>query len=289
MRTFVEIVDRGSLTAAAEALDRSQPAVVRTLAALEAHLGVVLLRRTTRRSSLTPEGRDYLDRARRILADVEEAEQAVGDGAGVLRGVLRVSAPVQFGRLHVAPLVAGFVTAHPEVHLDLMLADRVVDLVEEGVDLALRIGALPDSSLVAVPVGEVRRVLVAAPSLLARVGEPEAPEALAGQPCLRVEPLARGTWHFAHGRSVHVDGPLACDDVGAAIAACAAGAGFARVLSYQTRALEASGALVRVLREHEPAPLPVQLVHAGHRRRSRRGRALLAHLRDGLRAGAAFD
>ena len=149
MRTFVAIVDGGSLTAGAEALDRSQPAVVRTLAALEAHLGVRLLQRTTRRMSLTPEGTDYLERCRQILSDVDEAERALGQEGEDLSGLLRITAPIQFGQMHVAPIVFRFLEKNPGVSADLLFVDRNVDLVNEGIDLALRIGELPDSGLAA--------------------------------------------------------------------------------------------------------------------------------------------
>ncbi len=145
MRAFVRIVEEGSLTAAAEALDRAPPTMVRTLAALEAHLGVRLLVRTTRQMALTEEGRVYLDRCRRILADVEEAEEAVAAGRSEPRGEIRATAPVLFGQRHVAPAVTEFVRAHPRVRVDLLLLDRVVQLVEEGLDVGVRIGALEDS------------------------------------------------------------------------------------------------------------------------------------------------
>ncbi|HSG65139.1 MAG TPA: LysR family transcriptional regulator, partial [Gammaproteobacteria bacterium] len=150
MRTFVEIVDRGSLTAAADALHLSQPSVVRTLAALEQHLGTLLLRRTTRRMSLTPEGRDYLERCRRILGDVEEAERAVGQDNTEPRGEIRMTGPVEFGRMHLAPAITAFLWRYEQVRIDLLLLDRNVDLVNEGIDLALRIGLLADSTMVAI-------------------------------------------------------------------------------------------------------------------------------------------
>lgn len=286
MRTFVEIVDAGSLTAAADRLEKSQSSVVRMLAALEAHLGVVLLRRTTRRMSLTPEGVEYLDRCRSILADIDEAERAAGDRSAAPRGALRVTAPVLFGQLHVAPAVSAFVERFPEVSIDVLLFDRMVDLVEEGIDLALRIGPLADSSMVAIPVGEVRRVVCASPALIERLGRPAHPRLLATLPCVRQE-NPPGPWSFMDdGRpfSVRVDGPLAFNQVGAGVAACAAGAGFGRYFSYQVADLVEAGTLVRVLREFEPEPVPVSLVRAGARRTSTRLRALIDHLGEALRS-----
>lgn len=286
MRTFVGIVDRGSLTAAADSLGRSQPAVVRSLAALEKHLGTRLLRRTTRRMSLTAEGRDYLERCRRILADVEEAELAAGPQEGMPRGELSMTAPVQFGHLHLAPAVADFLEACPGVLVDLLLVDRIVDLVEEGLDLALRIGKLADTSMVSLRIGQVRRVVCASPGLLADTGRPAHPGELAKLPCIRQQNLARRqTWQFREdGRSlpVRIDGRFGCNQIAAALSACSRGAGFAQFLSYQVGELLRAGRLVVVLEEFEPPPLPVSLVYPGGRLVSARLRALIDWLRENL-------
>ncbi len=293
MRVFVEIVDRGSLTAAADSLDRSQPAIVRTLAALEAHLGAVLLRRTTRRMSLTPEGSDYLQRCRRILADVEDAAQAVGQDAGDPRGDLKVTAPVQFGHLHLTPVLAGFLGQYRQVRVDLILLDRIVDLVEEGIDLALRIGELSDSSMVALRVGEVRRVICASPELLLRTGVPEHPRFLKELPCILQQNLSRqNSWTFDDGGrkfDVPVAGNFGCNQVAAAAVACAQGLGFGRFLSYQVQQLVREKRLILVLEDFEPAVWPVSLVYPGTRLVSARLRALINWLRDELRGSAAFS
>src|SRR6185369_338463 len=159
MTTFVRIVETGSLTAAAERLGTSATSVVRSLSALEQALGVRLLNRTTRRMALTDEGRDYFERCRRLLAEVEEAEASLLARQVNPSGRLVITAPVMFGRLHVAPMVTDFLAAFPDVRVELLLVDRVVNLIDEGIDLAVRIGALPDSSLVAVALGTTRRVL----------------------------------------------------------------------------------------------------------------------------------
>ncbi len=286
MRTFVEIVDRGSLTAAADALDRSQPAVVRTLAALEAHLGVVLLQRTTRRMALTPEGREYLERARRILTDVEEAEQIVGAAEAAPRGHLRMTAPVQFGQLHLAPLLAAFLDRYPDVSVDLELLDRVVNMVEEGIDLSLRIGPLADSSMIAVRVGEVRRVLCASPALLARRGSPNDPDDLAGLPGIRLQNLARTSWTLrerGRERTVAIEGRFGCNAIAAGVSACLAGVGVGQFLSYQVHEHLVAGRLVRLLEDLEPEPWPVSLVYPTGRLMTARQRALIDFLRYGLR------
>jgi DNA-binding transcriptional LysR family regulator len=287
MRTFVAIVDRGSLTAAAEALDRSQPAVVRSLAALEAHLGTRLLQRTTRRMSLTPEGSDYLERCRQIISDVEEAERALSQDDAEPRGLVRVTAPVLFGQQYVTPLLSRFLAEHPRITADLLLLDRNVDLIDEGIDLAVRIGDLPDSGLIALPVGAVKRVVCASPSLLERAPEPTTPEELASQPCVRVQNLARsGTWVFRDGSAevaIKVGGPLSCNQIAAAIGACVDGTGFGQFLSYQVQDHLRSGRLRRVLERFEVPPLPVNVVYPGGRFATARQRALARFLRAELR------
>lgn len=291
MRVFVEIVDRGSLTHAAESLGRSLPSVVRILARLEEHLGVRLLTRTTRRMALTPEGRDFLARARRILADVEEAESAMTAGQSEPAGALRITAPVLFGRMHVAPALVAFAERHPRVSVDLVLLDRVVDLVEEGLDAAIRLAPLADSSMVAIPVGRVQRVIVASPSLLDRVGEPTEPEQLTRLPCVVFAGMSTGgVWRFALGgrdRTVPIEGRFRSNHATAALEACAAGLGFGQFLSYQAAPFVRDGRLRVVLEEAAPAPVPVSLVYPDRRLVSTRLRACLDALRDALR-GRSF-
>jgi DNA-binding transcriptional LysR family regulator len=285
MRVFIEIVDRGSLTAAAESLGRSQPAVVRTLAALETHLGTRLLRRTTRRMSLTPEGRDYLERSRRILADVNEAELAVGQGDGEPYGGLRITAPVQFGQLHLVPALSGFLTRYQQVRVDLLLLDRNVDLIEEGIDLALRIGPLADSTMIAVRIGEVRRIVCASPALLDRTGVPDHPEILSGLPCIQLRNSLTSVWPFCEsGRdfTVRVGGRFSCNQIAADVTACIEGLGFGQFLSYQVQQSIREKRLRSVLEAFEPEPLPVHLVYPGGRLMSTRLRALINALKDSL-------
>jgi DNA-binding transcriptional LysR family regulator len=287
MRAFVEIVDRGSLTAAGEALDKSLPTVVRTLAALEEELGVRLLRRTTRRMSLTEEGRAYLDRCRRILADVAEAEQALVSERAEPQGEIRATAPVLFGQLHVAPAITDFVRRYQRVRVELLLLDRVVNLIEEGIDVAVRIGPLADSSMIAAPVGHVRRVVCASPELLERAGTPERPEILADQSCVRFRGIAPGsTWHFREGRRdlpVRVEGPFTCNQASAAVDACAAGLGFGLFLSYQVEPLVRAGKLRVVLDAFEPPKLPVSVVYPDARLMSTRLRAFVDWMKESLK------
>ena len=284
MRTFVEIVDRGSLTAAGAALGRSLPTVVRTLAGLEDALGVVLLRRTTRRMALTDEGRLYLDRCRRLLADLAEAEELVRSDRAELRGPLRVTAPVLFGQRHLTRPALAFARAHPAVHLELRLLDRVVDLLEEGIDAAVRIGPLEDSSLISAPLGRMRRVVVASPDWLDAQGAPPgSPADLAGRPAVCFTGLAPGRlWRFAEsGRaeSVAISPVFTTNQALTAVDACVGGLGFGQFLAYQVAPAVRAGELVCVLEEFEPPPVPVHLLFSEARLASARLRAFVDHLK----------
>lgn len=282
--TFVRIVERGSLTAAAAAQDMSSPAVVRQLAGLERALDVRLLNRTTRRMALTDEGRDYYERCKRILAELEEADAAAGNRRGRVRGELRVTAPVLFGRMHVAPLAADFARRYPDLAIDLLLVDRVVSLLDEGLDVGVRIGALADSSLVARPLGEVRRVICASPRYLARAGTPRSPGELREHACLRFAGLgSTREWTFGAGArrmAVPVRGPLSANHADVLIEACVDGLGIGNFLSYQVAPLVASGRLVLLLEEHGPAPVSVSIVYPHARLLPARSQRFIDWLRE---------
>jgi DNA-binding transcriptional LysR family regulator len=288
MRAFVEIVDHGSLTAAAGALDRAPPTMVRTLAALEQRVGARLLNRTTRSMSLTEEGRVYVERCRRILADVSEAEAAVSSDGSEPRGEIRLTAPVLFGQRHVLPALVDFARRYSEVRIELLLLDRIVHLVEEGLDLGIRIGSLPDSSMIAVPVGHMRRVVVASEKVLERSGVPEHPRDLAQQPCVLFRGLtSASTWYFyEHDRRVGIDvtASFICNQAEAAVEACAAGLGFGSFLSYQVEPQVRNGVLQVVLEAFESTPAPINLVCSHARLMSPRLRLLVDHLKAHLRA-----
>jgi len=264
MQVFVRIVEAGSLTGAAPALGMSAPSVVRSLAALERAVGVRLLNRTTRRSSLSDEGREYYERCRRVLAEVEEADASMSARRGTPRGRLRLTAPVTYGRMHVAPVVSAFIGKFPEVEVDLLLLDRIVDLVEEGIDAAVRIGRLPDSTLVARSVGETRRVVCAAPAYLKRAGTPRSPGELAGHRGILFSGLsAAGEWSFG-GKPparVAIRPVLRTNQVDAALDACLRGLGCGQFLHYQVESLLREGRLRRLLVQFEPPPLPIQIVY----------------------------
>lgn len=294
MSVFVHIVDAGSLTGAARMLNGSLTSVVRTLASLEEALGVRLLNRSTRHIALTEEGREYLERCRHILAQVEEAEIALSAHQTIPRGKLSITAPAMFGRLHVGPLVSDFLAAHAEVQVDLLLLDRMVDLIDEGVDLAVRIGPLADSSLVAVPVGEMRYIVCASPTYLADWGYPKHPQDLTHHRCVRCSALPPGTaeWNFKSDgvvTKVPVQGVLSTNQIDAALDACMKGLGCGRFLSYQANNLVQSGHLERLLKPFEPAAVPVNLVYPHSRLLSPRIRSFVDWAVPRLRAALGDD
>ena len=262
LTTFLAIYEAGSLISASRRLRRSPPAVTRALGALEDRIGLRLFERTTRRLAPTEAGRLLVERARALLEDYEQA--LVGASHAPVRGVLRITAPVQFGRRHVAPIVSALLNDYPDLRIELSLNDRNLDLIEEGIDVAVRIGNLPDSNLIARQVGSVRRVAVASPRYIAARGTPRVPADLAKHDT--IFGMARSSareWRFGRkrrGAVVRLSPRLLVDDVEAQVQAAKAGRGVARMLSYQVAEELAAGTLVCLLREFEPEPLPVQLV-----------------------------
>jgi DNA-binding transcriptional LysR family regulator len=265
LAVFAAILDAGSLAAAAGRLRRSSPAVTRALAALEERVGARLIERTTRQLAPTEAGRRLAGRARQLLADYGEAIGEANESRDApLRGLLRVTAPLVFGRRHVTPLVASFLDAHPGIRIELVLSDRNLDLVDEGLDVAVRIGPLADSRLVARRVGQVRRVLCASADYLARRGLPRTPSDLAKHDIIfnsgRPSPLE---WRFrvsGRDRAVRLTPRLMVTEVEAMLLAVRAGRGIGRAFSYQVADDFASGTLTRLLSEFEPPALPVQLI-----------------------------
>jgi DNA-binding transcriptional LysR family regulator len=279
MNVFLRAVEGGSLSAAGRKLGMPLATVSRNLSELEAHLKARLLNRSTRGLALTDAGRDYLAACKRILEDVGEAERAAAGEFSEPRGELVVTAPIVLGRMHVLPVIAGFLTAYPEVDVRLVQGDRIMHLLDEHVDLAVRIGELPDSRLTATRLGATRRVVCASPAYLSAHGVPESPAQLCDHACISFEAMnAADAWRFpADGTEVNVPlrSRLVVNTAEAAIDAAIAGAGVTRVLCYQVAAPERDGRLQRVLREFEPTPLPISLVHAGQRRLPLKLRAFL--------------
>lgn len=279
MTRFTRIVERGSLTAAATDCDTSLPSMVRTLSALERHVGVSLLSRTTRRIRLTDEGRQYYERCKAILEQVQQAEAALASRAVAPSGRLAVSASVMFGRRYIALMLAQFLARHRGVSVELLFVDRLVNLVDEGVDVAVRIGPLADSSLIAVPVGLVRRVVCGSPKYLREHGAPRAPEELRRHRLVRFTGLApRSDWLFRAGSRrlcVPIDAAYVCNQADSAIQACINGNGLGAFLSYMVAPARRARQLRYVLEEFEVEPLPVHVVYPRSRALSAKVRAFV--------------
>jgi DNA-binding transcriptional LysR family regulator len=264
LSAFVAVADRRGFAAAARALETSPPAITRAVAALERHLGVTLFHRSTRAVSLTDEGAVFLDRARRILTELREAEQIVMGGRSVPRGQLYVTAPVMFGRMHVLPTISALLAKHEGLSARMMLLDRNVRIVEEGIDVAVRIGPLTDSALRAVSIGSVQQTIVASPAYLADHGVPIVPQDLVGHHCIVGSGLRTGSaWVFGtkNEAAVEIVPRLTVNTIDATIAAAEAGLGVANVLSYQSADAITNGRLVRVLPKYQSLPLPVNLLY----------------------------
>jgi len=282
MRVFVKVAQSSGFAEAARQLGISRAAVTRAVSALEDRLGVVLLSRTSRKVTPTEAGASYLVDCQRILADVDEAHAAAAGAHARPTGTLRITSSVLFGQLHVLPILTDYLEAFPDVRAQALFADRVTDLVGEGIDVAVRLGHLPDSSLTATRVGHVRRLICASPAYLERCGTPTEPEALTehrvvvgGGEGERVE------WRLSPGDAdddehiVRVRPRLACSTNHAAISAALSGWGLTRVLSYQVGEALSRGELVAVLEDYEPPPIPVHIVSPAGRRAPAKVRAFI--------------
>jgi DNA-binding transcriptional LysR family regulator len=292
MTTFVAVVDSGGFASAARKLSLSPPVVTRAVAELEERLGLRLLTRTTRVVRVTDAGARFAEDCRRILAEIDEAETAATGTHAAPRGTLTMTAPVLFGQLVVTPILVRYLQQFPEVDAQCLFLDRVVNVVEEGIDVAVRIGELPDSSLQATRVGRVRRVLVAAPAYLQAHGVPRRPQDLAGHVIASasgVNPVSE--WRFNDaGKPLlqRLQPRLRTTTNDSAIAAAVAGLGITRLLSYQVAALVAAGRLQVVLEDFEAAPLPVHVVHHEGRRATQKVRAFVDLAVASLRADPAL-
>lgn len=265
MRTLVAAVDGGSLSAASRRLGVPLPTVSRRVSDLEAHLRVQLVVRTSRKLLLTEAGRSYLASCRHILDELDDAERLAAGEYRTPRGQLAITAPVMFGQMHVEPVVLAFLDAYPEIGVRLTLADYFIDIVENRIDLAVRIGALPDSGLVAARLGGVRWITCASPAYLAAHGMPMSPDDLGRHACIGFErSQADSVWTFTRPtgpQQVPIAPRFSVNTAGGAIDAALAHAGIIRVLSYQAASALAEGRLVKVLEPFETPPLPVHLVH----------------------------
>lgn len=287
LRTFVAVADRASFAEAARRMHISSTAASRAVAALEQSLGAALLHRTTRSVRLTEEGAVYLERCRTALADLDDAARALRGDAATPHGTLVVTAPVTFGRMHILPIATRLLREFPGLRVELTLVDRVVRLVDEGIDVAVRIGDLSDSALHALKVAEVRRILVASPAYLAERGSPANVPGLHEHALISFTELERAhEWRFgpAGKPAIRIEPRLTVNAADAAIAAAIDGVGIARVLSYQALEAITAGKLVSLLDDVAPPPVPVHLVYQAKRGASVNARAFIDASREHLRS-----
>jgi DNA-binding transcriptional LysR family regulator len=287
---FVAVAEEGAFNAAARRLNLTPPVVTRLVTALETRLGVRLLTRTTRKVALTEAGARLLGDAARVLADLDEVEAIAAGAHSTPRGLLRITAPVLFGQKYVLPVLREFLDSYPDVSASTLFVDRVVDLIDEGLDVALRIGELPDSSLTATRIGMVRRVTVAAPEYLAEHGMPETPDDLAGHKTIQPAGLQDSVqWPFVAAgktRIARLSPRLTVNTVTAAIGSAMAGWGVTRALSYQVADAIADGSLVEILRDWEDREMPIHLVHHEGRLSAAKTRVFIDFAAQRLRAQA---
>lgn len=292
LSVFVAVADTHGLASAARKLNLSPPAVTRAINELETHLGVRLLTRTTRLVRLTEAGARYAEDCRRILGELAEADESVSGLHGALRGPLTITAPALFGALHVTPVVCDYLQRYPEVSANCWFLDRVVNMVDDGVDVGVRIGELPDSSMQAIQVGQVRRVICAAPSYLHRRGTPLHPDELGAHDIVlasAVSPVPQ--WRLVENgepRTVHLQPRMSITTNDAAVAAAVGGFGITRLMSYQIADHLRAGRLQILLAEFEHPPLPVNVLHREGRHASRKARAFIDLAVEQLRANPAL-
>jgi len=293
MAVYVAVAEEESFAGGARRLGMSPPAVTRAIAALEKRLGVSLLTRTTRFVRATDAGQRYLEHARRILAEADEADEAVAGVNSAPRGQLAVTAPVLFGRMFVMPSIVDYLRHFPDMAISAVFLDRVVNLLEEGMDVGVRIGELPDSSMRAVTVGHVRRVVCAAPDYLKKHGVPRTPSEISEHTVIAASPVSPSVdWKFADGKkttSVKLTPRLTVTNNESAIVAAAQGFGLTRLLSYQVAAFLASGQLKAVLGDYEPPRLPIHVLHSEGRQASAKVRTFVDMLVERLRGDKALE
>lgn len=290
MAVFVAVAEEEGFARAARRLRMSPPAVTRAITALEDRLGVRLLVRTTRLVRLTDAGVRYLEDARRILQDADEADEAAAGINAAPRGRLAVTAPVLFGKSYVMPVITAYQTLYPSTTVSALFVDRVVNLIDEGLDVGIRIGALPDSSLQAIRVGQVRRIVCASPAYLKQHGKPKSPADLTRHAIVAATSMAGGTeWAFADGKkrlNVRLNPQILVNTNDGAIEAAKSGFGLTRLLSYQIASELEAGALKPVLTEFAEAALPVHVIHREGRLGSAKVRSFVDLAVDRLRAEA---
>jgi DNA-binding transcriptional LysR family regulator len=285
LRIYVDVIKAGNFTAAAEQLLLSKQYVSRRIAALEESLGARLLNRNTRKLSVTDNGQLFARHAQRILDDVQEAELAVSGRRQVLQGSFRLSVPMSFGISHLSPFIAEFLSMHPALQFQVELADRYVDMVGEGFDMAIRIGTLPDSTLIAKKLGEFRRVICASPSYLQGADAPRRPEDLLDHACLRYGRESQTGWELFQGEKrevINVQGPMVSNNGEMLRDAAIAGLGLILLPEFIVAPALASGDLITVLDDWHPSSLSLNALYPQHRQRSEVNRVFMAFLQQKL-------
>ena len=292
MNVFVAVAEEESFAAGARRLNMSPPAVTRCIASLEARLGVKLLDRTTRYVRVTEAGQRYQEDARRIIAEVEEADDAVVGINAEPKGHLTITAPVLFGSMFVTPVIVQYLERYPEMKITALFLDRVVNLIEEGVDVGIRIGELPDSSIKAMKVGAMRRVLCASPAYLKKYGQPQHPKELAHHQTIAASIVSRSLeWKFQEKNSpliVRTKPRLVVSTYDAAIESACQNFGITQLMSYQISRQLASGELKIILNKFELPPIPIHIVHREDRHKSARVRTFVDVVSKGLRQHKAL-
>ncbi|MDP1773533.1 MAG: LysR family transcriptional regulator [Methylobacter sp.] len=289
MTVFVAVAEEQSFAGGARRLNMSPPAVTRAIAALEDRLGIKLLTRTTRYVRVTDAGQRYLEDARRIINEVDEADEAAAGINAEPRGQLAITAPVLFGKLFVIPGIVDYLQRYPDMEISAVFLDRIVNLLEEGFDVGIRIGELPDSSMKAIRVGSIRRVVCASPAYLAKHGAPDKPADLAKHLVVASSAVSPAMeWKFAEGLVVRVKPRLTVTSNDSAIAAVLLGMGVTRLLSYQIASYQASGQLQTILSEFEPEPLPIHVIHREGRYASAKVRSFVDLMVAKLRSDQAL-
>lgn len=291
MRVFVTALNEGSLARAGQRLGRSPAAMTRAIAALENHVGTTLLHRTTRRLQLTEAGERYAAVCRDVLAQLDEADLSAAGERAAPRGVLTITAPVMFGTRLLRPIVGAFLQQHPNVQIRYLLLNRLTNLVDEGIDIGLRIAALQDSSLIAIRIGQVRKVLCASPGYLARRGKPDSISDLPRHDCIAIEPASpEDIWSFPPSpgrkmmRTVRIRPRLIVNSDEAAVSAAVSGEGIVRLLSYKIQEEVSDGRLLVLLPNDQPPPVPVSLVASPDRLAAPKVRAFMDFAAQRLRA-----
>jgi DNA-binding transcriptional LysR family regulator len=292
MSVIVAVAETGSFSAASRRLGTPVATISRRVADLEARLKAELFQRSSRRMTLTDAGRDYIDACRRIIEQVEDAERRVSGEYRSPKGDLTVTAPWGLGHTHLMPIAVEFLDAFPEIALRLLLTDRVVDTVEENIDVAIRIGTLPESSMIATRIGSIRLVVSASPDYLTARGRPQSPDDLRNYDCIAINDVdSPTTWKFRKGKrpvSAQIRSRLCVNTSEAAVLAAIAGAGLTRVMSYKMDAARRAGSLELVLEAFEPEPLPVHIVYPPRNPVPLKLRAFLNWATPRLKAGLAF-